>query len=403
VTERATFGQVFAVPVYRTVFLTRALAIGADTLRTVALSVLVFAATGSALLGAMTFGVSFLPQVVGGLVIGALPDLIRPRLLIVTGYSLEAAGATLLAVGGLPVWASLLLVAGIGCLAPVFNGTAGRLTAEVLSGDAFVVGRSLFQLAASAAQIIGLAGGGIAVATVGPHTALLVTAGCHLVAAVWARLALPDLPAPGRQSERSLVRQSWLGARELFAARAIRRLLLANWLPAALVVGAESLLIPYAALRDFPDGSAGLILACVPVGMFLGNLVVTRALAPRTRERAVGPLAVLLGLPLVPFAFDIGPVVAGALMVLVGTGFAYGIGLQGRFRDALPDDARGQAFGLLSTGLMTLQGVGPLLFGVLTEVMPVGAAMAVAGVATIGVAGWLGVTLRPTVETPVSR
>ena len=131
-TERATFRQVLAVPVFRTVFLTRSLAIGADTLRTVALSVLVFTATGSALLGAMTFGISFLPQVIGGLVIGALPDLIRPRLLIVTGYTLEAAGALLLAVGGLPVWASLLLVAGIGCLAPVFNGTAGRLTAEAL-------------------------------------------------------------------------------------------------------------------------------------------------------------------------------------------------------------------------------------------------------------------------------
>jgi hypothetical protein len=112
---------------------------------------------------------------------------------------------------------------------------------------------------------------------------------------------------------------------------------------------------------------------------------------------------VLLGVPLVPFAFDIGPVVAGALMVVVGTGFAYGIGLQGPFRDALPDDARGQAFGLLSTGLMTLQGVGPLLFGVLTEVMPVGSAMAVAGVATVGTACWIAVTVRPKVKTPVAR
>ncbi len=401
--DRATFRQVLAVPVYRVVFLTRALAIGADTLRTVALSVLVFAATGSALLGAMTFGISFLPQVFGGLVIGALPDLIRPRLLIVTGYSLEAAGALVLAVGGLPVWASLLMVAGIGCLAPVFNGTSGRLTAEVLHGDAFVVGRSLFQLASSGAQLLGLAGGGIAIATIGPHATLLVTAGCHAVSAVWARAALPDLPAPGRQGERSLVRQSWHGTRVLMADRVVRRLLLANWLPPAFVVGAESLLIPYATLRHFPDGAAGLILACITVGMFVGNLVVTRALAPRTRERAVPLLVVVLALPLLAFPFDISAVAAGALLAVVGVGFTYGIGLQGRFRDALPNDSSGQGFGLLSTGLMTLQGVGPVVLGGLTEFVPVGVAMAVAGVATLVIAGWIAVALRPSeAKTPVA-
>lgn len=394
--ERATFRQVLAVPIYRTVFLTRALAIGADTLRTVALSVLVFTATGSALLGAMTFGASFLPQVVGGLVIGALPDLIRPRPLIVTGYSLEAGAATLLAIGGMPVWASLLLVAGIGCLAPVFNGTAGRLTADALSGDAFVVGRGLFQLASSAAQIIGMAGGGLAVALMGPETALLVTATCHAVAALWARLALPDLPAPGRQSELSLVRQSFHGARVLLVDPVVRRLLLANWLPPAFVIGGESLLIPYGTLVGFPNGAVGLVLACIPAGMFLGNLVVTRVLAPRTREHGVPVLVAALGLPLVAFVLDLNAVTAAVLMLVLGSGFAFGIGLQGRFRDALPDDSTGQAFGLLSTGLMTLQGVGPLVFGGLTEFVPVGVAMGLAGVATLGSAAWIAVAVRPT-------
>lgn len=401
--EKATFRQVLGVPVFRTVFLTRALAIGADTLRTVALSVLVFSATGSALLGAMTFGVSFLPQAIGGLVIGALPDLVRPRLLIVAGYSLEAVGAAVLALGGLPVWACLLLVAGIGCLAPVFNGTAGRLTAESLSGDAFVVGRSLFQLASSAAQVIGMAGGGLAIALLGPHNALLVTAACHVVAASWAWLALPDLPAPGRQLGRSLVGQSWHGARELFADRTVRRLLLAMWLPPALVIGGESLLIPYASLRHFPAGAAGVVLGCIPAGMFLGNLVVTRALSPATRERAVPVLIAVLALPLLAFVLDLGAVTAGVLMVVMGAGFAFGIGLQGRFNDALPGDARGQGFGLQSTGLMTLQGVGPLLFGGLTEVVPVGVAMALAGVATLGVAVWVAVVVAPVnAKTPVA-
>jgi hypothetical protein len=402
-TSRATYRQVLAEPVFRALFWFRALAIGADTLRTIALSVVVFTATGSAFLGALTFGISFMPQVIGGVVIGALPDLVRPRLLITIGYGLEALGAAALALLDLPVWASLALVAGIACLAPVFNGTAGRLTADVLTGDAFVLGRSLFQLAASGAQLFGLAAGGIAIATVGAQHALLVSAGCHLVAAAGTRLLLPDLPAPGRTGDQSLVAQSWQVNRRLLADATIRRLLLVMWLPPAFVTGAESLLVPFAALRDFPDGAAGLLLACVVVGMLIGNLAVARLLAPATRERLVPVLVAVLGAPLVGFALGLGPVPLGALLVVTGAGFGYGLGVQRQFRDAVPHEVRGQAFGLMSTGLMTLQGVGPALFGLATEVVPVGVAMALGGVATVLTAIWIGVGARVTdTARPVS-
>ncbi len=394
VTSRATFRQVLAEPVFRVLFLCRALAIGADTLRTVALSVLVFAQTGSAFLGALTFGISFLPQAIGGVVIGALPDLVRPRPLIVGGYLLEALGAAVLALAGLPVWASLLLVAAIGCLAPVFNGTAARLTADSLTGDAFVLGRSLFQLAVSAAQLVGLAAGGLAVAAVGAQHALLITAGCHLVAALGTRLGLPDLPAPGRDGAQSLFGRSRRVTRELLADPAVRRLLLVMWLPPAFVTGAESLLVPYTALRGFPAGAPGLLLACVPVGMIAGNFVTARVLAPATRERVVPLLVAVLGLPLLGFAFDLGVVTLGALLAVTGFGFGYGMGIQRPFRDAVSVDVRGQAFGLMSTGLMTLQGVGPALFGLAAGVVPVGLAMACGGVATLVTAGWIALGAR---------
>jgi predicted MFS family arabinose efflux permease len=385
-----TFRQVLAEPVFRVLFWTRSVAIGADTLRTVALSVVVFTSTGSVFLSALTYGISFLPQVVGGLVIGALPDLVRPRLLIVTGYTLEAVGAAVLALAGLPVWASLVLIAGIGCLAPVFNGTTGRLTAETLDGDAFVIGRGLFQLAASAAQVLGLAAGGAAVAVLGPTHALLVVAGLHLTSALGALTLLPNLPAPGRSGDRQLLRRSWRGNRELLGDPVVRRLLFAMWLPPAFVTGALSLIVPFALLRGFADASPGLLLACEAVGMFVGNLVVARLLAPHRRERLVAALVVVQGLSLVGFALDLHVVVAGALLVVTGFGFAYALGLQEPFRQAIPDDRGGQAFSLLSTGLMTFQGVGPTVFGLLTEVLPVGTAMALGGVSAMLTAIWIG-------------
>jgi predicted MFS family arabinose efflux permease len=385
-TRAVTYRRVLANPRFRLLLGTRSLAVAADELRTVALSVLVFALTHSALLAALAYGISFLPQVVGGAFLGALSDRVRPRPVIVTAYTAECGVSLALASGRLPVSASLALVAGIACLTPVFAGASARVTAEVLTGEAYVTGRSLSNIAASAAQLIGLAGGGIAVAALGARGALLAASASHLVAAVAIRVRLPDLPAAARppvQRSRSVLRQSWSGNRQLIADPAVRILLLAQWLPPAFISGAEGLIIPYAAARGFPASSPGLLLACLPVGMIAGNLAVTRLLRPARRERSTVPLVALCGLPLVAFAASPPPVAAAGLLMITGIGLAYGLGIQRRFFHAVPETVRGQAFGLLSTGLMTLQGVGPTVFGALAQAAPVGVAMALAGAATL--------------------
>ncbi|RZS41196.1 putative MFS family arabinose efflux permease [Herbihabitans rhizosphaerae] len=383
---RATFGQVLTTPVFRELFATRTLAIASDTLRTVALSTAIFTSTGSAWLAALAFGIAFAPQMVSGIVLGALPDRIRPRVLITLGYTASAAGTALLGVVDLPPWASLAVVGLIGCLAPVFNGTSGRLLAEVLDGDAYVLGRSLFSMAASFAQIAGLAFGGIAVAAANPRTALLISAGCHVVAAVAVRLSLPDLPAGPAGA--NVVRQSLRATRHLLGTRSIRSLLIAQWLPPALAIGGESLLVPYANARGFPASAGGIMLACIPVGMLAGEFVVAKLVPPTARLRLVMPLVAMIGTPLVVLAWDIPLVVCCVLLTTSGAGFAYSLGLAGPFRDALPPHQRGQAFALLSSGLMTVQGVSPAIWGALTEIVSVGQAIAVAGAATLLAAGF---------------
>ncbi|MFB6578753.1 hypothetical protein ACFCYC_15275 [Streptomyces sp. NPDC056402] len=84
-------------------------------------------------------------------------------------------------------------------------------------------------------------------------------------------------------------------------------------------------------------------------------------------------------MPLLPLAVDPSVVVIGVLMLVAGCGFAYSLGTQRRFLDVTPVELRGQAFGLLQTAVMTLQGLGPLALGSLTLLLPAGSAMAVAG------------------------
>ncbi|MFH9197266.1 MFS transporter [Streptomyces anulatus] len=393
VSHRATYREVLAGPRFRLLFSTRAVAITADALRITTFSVLVFSSTGSALLSAVAFGIGFIPQLFGSLLLGSLADRLPPRALITGGYALTCATALLLALVRMPVAASLGVVTLVSLATPVFHGASSRLVAQSLEGDAYVLGRSLNNIASGGAQLFGLALGGAAVAALGPRRALAVSAVLYFGCALAIRIRLPRLQAgefggtPG--SDGGAVRASLRGAGLLLRGRTVRRLMLAQWLPVALVAGAEGLIVAYAGERRFAPGWYAVLMGCLPVGMLVGDLLVGRFLRPRARERLVVPLVTLAGLPLIGFAAEPGVGVSSCLLLLSGLGYAYGLGLQRPFLDALPQDGRGQAFGLLGSGSMTLQGVGPVCLGAVAAVIGTGGAIALAGGAALLTAGWI--------------
>ncbi|BCJ46902.1 membrane protein [Actinoplanes ianthinogenes] len=382
VAERgATYREVFAEPRFRVLFLARTAAIAAESLRIFALSVFVFERTGSALWSALAFAAGFLPQLAGGLLLGALTDRVRPRPLIVAGYLSGGAAALLIALADVPVAVQLAVIGLVACGTPVFMGATSRLVADVLTGDAYVLGRAVFNAASSGAQLLGLAFGGVAVATAGPRQALLVAAGGHVLAALIVRVGLPDLESsPGERG--SAVRASLHGARALLGDPLIRRLLLVQWLPSACVAGAEALLVAYATARDFPAGAAGALMAALPIGMLLGDLVVGRWVRPARRERLAAPLVLLAGGPLAVLAAGLPLGATLTVLIISGTGHAFQLGLQRPLLEATPEPRRGQMFALLSTGLMTLQGVSPVLLGTVAQFTTPALAIGVAGAAT---------------------
>ncbi|WP_218670842.1 hypothetical protein [Microbispora sp. GKU 823] len=77
--------------------------------------------------------------------------------------------------------------------------------------------------------------------------------------------------------------------------------------------------------------------------------------------------------------------VAAALAALAAAGLAYNLGLQRRFLDAVPEAARGQAFGLQTSGLMTAQALGAAAAGALAELVPAHLAIALSGCGVIAV------------------
>ncbi|MDH6612817.1 putative MFS family arabinose efflux permease [Streptomyces sp. SAI-208] len=392
--HRATYREVLAEPRFRLLFSTRAVAITADALRITTFSVLVFSTTGSPLLSAVAFGIGFIPQLFGTMLLGSLADRLPPRALITGGYALTCAAALLTAFVRMPIAASLGVVALVSLATPVFQGASSRLVAQSLEGDAYVLGRSLNNIAGAGAQLFGLALGGGVVAALGPRRALAVSAVLYLGCALAVRIRLPRLHPGGGATGRAggdsgAVRASLHGAGMLLRGRTVRRLMLAQWLPVAFVAGAEGLIVAYAGERHFAPGWYAVLMGCLPVGMLVGDLLVGRLLRPRARERLVVPLVALAGLPLMGFAAEPGVGVSSGLLLLSGLGYAYGLGLQRPFLDALPQDGQGQAFGLLGSGSMTLQGVGPVCLGSVAAGVGTGGAIALAGGAVALTAGWI--------------
>lgn len=396
----AKYREVFAEPRFRVLFIARSIGIAASSLRIFALSMLVFAATGSPLLGALAFGAGFLPQAIGGVLLGSLADRIPPRRLITTGYALEAVLAALFALLHLPAAWYIVMAGAVACVAPVFHGAAGRLIAEILTGDTYVLGRAVLGMSAAAAQLVGLAAGGAVVAVIGPRPTLMVVAGCAGLAGLTTRFGLPGSPFPATAATGTAVKASLSGSRYLLADRAVRRLLLAQWLPPALAAGAEALLVPYAGERRFPTATASLLLAALPAGALLGDFVVGRFMRPGLRERLSAPMVALLGTPLLLLPLHPPLPAAVLLLLLSGTGFAYALGLQRPFVDLIPQERRGLAFTLLSTGLMTLQGIGPLVAGVAAELTSPAIAIGAIGMTTV-LAGLLARRAKPA-RTPSS-
>ena len=186
----------FAVGEFRVLFATLLMFVLGFEFEILGLSVLVYAQTRSAFWTALAFSMGFAPQVLGGALFTSLADRLPPRLLISAGLLTRAAPGLVIGLWpALPVPAMLALVAAAATATPLFTAAASAVLPDVLDGDRYVLGRSVFSLTGSATQIIGLGIGGAILAAL-PARRLLLAAGLSLLAAaVVARVGLRPRPA----------------------------------------------------------------------------------------------------------------------------------------------------------------------------------------------------------------
>ncbi|MEV6577916.1 MFS transporter [Streptomyces sp. NPDC051582] len=370
------YRSVFRVGEFRPVFAAHLLSVLGTVVAEIALTVLVFRATGSPLMSALTFALGFLPYALGGTLLAGVADR-RPARRVLVGCDLVcAACATAMVLPATPVAGLLVLRCAMAFVAPLFQGTRNASLADVLGpGDGYVLGRSLMRMVAQSAQLIGFGLGGLLLTVLAPRAAIALTAAGFLCSALLLRFGTRSRPA------RAAARTSPLaGARAVLGDRRRRALILLFWLPPVFVIAPEALLVPYADGIGAGTAALGVMMCALPVGTIAGELWAGSVLGPRTRSRIVAPLAAAGLLPLLVYAFRPGVTAVLAALLLAGLAHAYTLGLDQWYVDAVPDALRGRAMTLLSTGLMTLQGVGMALAGLAAEFLPVHAVVAGAGV-----------------------
>ncbi|MFE5865417.1 MFS transporter [Streptomyces virginiae] len=388
------YRSVFRVREFRTVFAAHLLSVFGVVVAEISLSVLVYRTTGSPLMSALTFALGFLPYVLGGTLLAGIADRYPARRVLVTCDLVCALCAAAMVAPGTPVAVLLVLRCAMAFVAPLFQGTRNASLSDILgTGDAFVLGRSLLRMVAQSAQLIGFGLGGLLLTVLAPRAAIALTAAGFLGSALLLRLGTRSRPARGGARTSPLA-----GLRAVLGRRRLRALMLLFWLPPVFLVVPEALLAPYADGIGVGTAALGLMMCAMPVGTIAGELWAGSALTARTRSRIVIPLASAGLLPLLLFALRPGLPVVLAALLLAGLAHAHTLGLDQWYVDAVPDELRGRAMTLLSTGLMTLQGVGMALAGLAAEFRPVHEVVTGAGVLGTGVVLLLLAELRSAVR-----
>jgi Major Facilitator Superfamily. len=391
---QATYGEVIAIGEFRGLWIAQGLSLLGDQLAQIALGVLVYQRTESPLATAGVYALTYLPPIVGGPLLAGLADRYARRRMMILCDLIRAALVAVMAMPGMPLIVLCALLFGVIVLSTPFSAARASLLPDVLPGDRYVVGSALQNMTNQAVQMLGFAVGGVTILNLGPYRGLALDSATFLSSALILVAAVRPRPAPARGPgpRPSMWRTTIDGSRLIFSDRRLRILILFAWLCGFYVL-TEGIAIPYAAAlsddKEMLPVISGLLMAAMPTGTVIGAFVFGRFVSPSGRLRSMGWMAMLSCAPLIGCAMRPPLVVVLVLWLLSGVGGAYQLAANTAFVQCVPPGRRGQAFGLVQSGLLAVQGIGILIGGAAAEHLGAEPVIALSGVAGLSLAAIL--------------
>ncbi|MFC4585782.1 MFS transporter [Sphaerisporangium corydalis] len=369
-----------------------------DQLARVALTILVYQRTSSAGLTGLTYALTFLPSMLGGVLLGGLADRYPRREVMITLDLLCAAFLGLMAIPGMPLLPMCALLSAVTFLRGPYKAAQLAFLADVLTGDRYTAGLVIRHIIIQSAQVAGFAGGGVLVARVGASSGLAIDAVTFVAAALLIAFGCRHRPAMAREDRKRISPGS--GLMVVWRDPRLRSLTALCWL-AGFHVAPEGLAAPYAATLGAGSVAVGLILASDPVGSVIGAFVFGRLVPERIRVKTVGLLGAITGLPLILCVFHPGLVASIVIFAFCGAlAMSYQLQVGASFVRIVPDESRAQGLGVMSSGLITAQGLGTLAAGALADVIGPAVTVAVAGAAAVVIGAQPALTWTRALRSP---
>jgi len=378
-------GAVFRVPEFRVIWAAELFSVAGDQLARVALAVLVYGRTGSALWAAVTYALTFLPALLGGVLLSGLADRYPRREVMIASDVTRAVLVGAMAIPQLPLWVLCALLVVVVLLSSPHTAAQGALLPEVLPGELYERGLAVRQITNQMAQLVGFASGGLIVAAITPSLALVGNALTFVLSAALLRGGVSCRPRPGATDGADApvggVGGVIAALAEIAADPRRRALVFLAWLVGAYVVP-EALAAPYADQLGAGPAVVGLLMAADPLGSVIGAWLFVRFVPAQLRARLVGVLAVGAGLPLMACIFRPGIPLTLVLWGISGMlATAYLLQTQASFVRATPDIGRGRAIGVAASGIIAAQGAAVFLGGLLADMWSPATAVAMSGAA----------------------
>jgi MFS family permease len=381
-TRAVSHRDVFAVREFRVLWAAQVTSYLGDQIAQVAIAVLVYARTGSALLTALTYALTYLPAIAGRPLLAGVADAFPRRRAMIALDLVRAGLLEVMALPGVPLpWVCALLFIAV-MLGPPFAAARSSLLGQVLPRDRLALGSAVGNITFQGSQVAGFLMGGLLVATVGAYRSLALDAlsFCLSASCIAYWVSPRSLPARGPQAISPLAPpprgSPSLGL--IFGCPPLRSLVLFGWL-AGFAVVPEGLAAPYAHMLRGGPVTVGLLMTAMPAGMVAAAAVIGRLARPDEQMRMVGWLAMLSCGPLIACLLRPPLWLLVPLLGVAGAGGAYQFAVARAFVRALPPAHRASAFGTAQSGLLAAQGLGIVLAGAMAERISPPVVVAVAG------------------------
>lgn len=366
-----------------------------DQLARLALAVFVLQRTDNAFYASLAFAMSYLPDVVGGPLLGPTADrLPRRRVMLVCDLARMVLVGSM-AIPGLGTGAMLALLLISALFTTPFAFARSAMLPDLLPGAIYMSGLSLVRLLDQVNQALGLLFGGLVLSVLHPRGALLADSITFFVS--FAVVLLTLRPRPVERTDmvpglRGFLRDIKEGAELVFRRRLPRALVMLGWVSGLFCVVPEGVGVAYAARDGYGATAGGVLVGAMPAGFTVGLLLLNR-FAPGPRQFSIVlRLATLSLVPLVLTATRPSTAVVAVLWFISGAFQANLVAVIGAFNLAMPSGVRGRANGLAAGGLGLAQTIAIAGGGAVADVLDPAAAVAWAGVlglaALVFLAAW---------------